>query len=68
MALEQREQVDSKAEGGNSVNYNSEDKYQRIAYSLGLSKSNIVVLSVHQVILVERTVLRWHGVSSIPHP
>ena len=67
MALEQQGQVDSTAEGGNSVNYNSEVKYQTIAYSLCLSKANIVILSVCQVILVESSVFRWHDMSSVRH-
>ena len=65
MELEQLGQVDSRAEGGNGVKYNSGEKQRVVAYSLCLSKADVVVLSVHQVILVENCVFRWHDASSI---
>jgi len=48
------------------MRYNSGEENQTIAYCLCLGKPNVMILSVHQVILVESRVFRWHGVSSIP--
>jgi hypothetical protein len=56
--LEQQGQVDSRAEVGNDIKYNSGEKQPMTTYSLCLSKADIVVLSVHQVILVENRVFR----------
>ena len=67
MELEQQGQVDSRAEGGNGVKYKSGEKQRVVAYSLCLSKADVVVLSVHQVILVENRMFRWHDASSIRH-
>ena len=58
MALEQQGQVGSKAVGGNNVKYDPEGEHRTIAYILCLSKADVVVLSVHQVILIESRVLR----------
>ena len=67
MELEQQGQVDSRAEVRNDVKHDSGEKQPMIAYSLCLSKADVVVLSVHQVILVENRMFRWHGVSSVRH-
>ena len=66
MELEQQEQADSRAEVGNVVKHDSGEK-QPMTYSFCLSEANVVVLSVHQVILVENRMFRWHGVSSVRH-
>ena len=64
MELERQGRADSRAERGNNISYPS-TKIQMVAHSLRLSKADVMIPSVHQVILVENVMFRWNRTSSI---